>query len=220
MTMSKILRCAAPDNGTSFTDSHDDFVNTPSEAVTALIHHPAFYLVVDDGATISEPCCGAGAISKVLEGAGYNVISENINDRGYGITGIDFLSTTKRRADVIVTNPPFNAPTGSAADFLRHAGQLEVPYLAMLLKTHFMQAGVRRGWIQEPRWRPSLKLELTWRLDWTGGGASPMDMAWFIWENPGKKIHRKTGQIDYLPKPQDDSLMARFKKPGMTGIIN
>jgi len=33
---------------------------------------------------IWEPACGDGAISRVLEAAGYQVISTDLIDRGYG----------------------------------------------------------------------------------------------------------------------------------------
>lgn len=203
--MSNAIGCQRKDGPRDRPD--DDFYATPPEATIACIEHAAFNFLVPKGSKIWEPACGDGAISKVLETAGYDVISTNINDRGYGETDVDFLKTTKRRAQRIFTNPPFDSPMGTAAQFLRHAGDLEIEYLVMFLKTSFMQAGKRRGWIQEPRWRPSIKLECTWRVDFTGEGQSPMDMAWFIWENPGQAIYRKTGQLDYLRKPQEDGFL-------------
>lgn len=207
MSLSKAMGVEAKGDAVPFADKDDNFVITPPEPVTAFIEHAAFDFLVPKCKKIWEPACGDGAISKVLEAAGYDVISTNINDRGYGETDVDFLKTLNRRADVIVTNPPFDAPTGTAAQFLRHAGHLEVPYVAMFLKSTFMAAGRDRAWMQEPRWRPSIKLELTWRIDWTGGGNPTMEMAWFVWENPGQAIFRKTGQIDYLRKPQEDGFL-------------
>jgi hypothetical protein len=57
--------------------------------------------------TIWEPACGDGAISKVLEAAGYDVISTDLIDRGFGQGGVDFLKTTKALGRNIVTNPPY-----------------------------------------------------------------------------------------------------------------
>src|SRR5271170_4493549 len=43
------------------------------------------------GQTVLEPCCGNGAISKILQDNGYTVISRDLYDWGYGETGKDFL---------------------------------------------------------------------------------------------------------------------------------
>jgi len=95
----------------------DNFVRTPPEPTLAFIDHPAFNMVVPDGAKMWDCCCGDGAMSKIFESAGYDVENTNLNDRGYGEPGVDFLKTTKRRADHMVINPPFDAPTGTAAQF-------------------------------------------------------------------------------------------------------
>lgn len=86
--------------------SHDgrDFYETPSEAVEKLLtvwKPPA-------GTKMWEPSCGAGAISKILVKHGYDVVSTDIEDRGYGEPHVDFLEQTETRAPIIITNPPFN----------------------------------------------------------------------------------------------------------------
>ena len=52
-----------------------------------------------------ERCCGKGVISKVLKNKGYNVISSDLIDYGYGKV-IDLFSI-KEKYDNIITNPPF-----------------------------------------------------------------------------------------------------------------
>jgi len=184
VSMSNAIGCQRKGDRAKRPD--DDFYPTPAEATEAILGHPMFRGVVADGSTLWEPACGNGAISKVLMAFGYPTISTNINDRGYGETGVNFLTTRKRRANVLFTNPPFDAPTGSAADFLKQAGQLNIGVVVMLLKSTYMHAGKARGWLQDNRWKPTLKLECAWRIDFTGEGASPMDMAWFIWVDPGQ----------------------------------
>jgi tRNA G10 N-methylase Trm11 len=78
-----------------------EFYPTPPEATRALLSVERF-----EG-TIWEPACGDGAISKVLEAAGYYVISTDLIDRGYGTGGVDFLKTTEALGRNIVTNPPY-----------------------------------------------------------------------------------------------------------------
>jgi len=76
----------------------NDFVQTPAEITEALLKYETF-----DG-SILEPCCGAGAISVVLEQK-YEVISSDKNYYGFGERK-DLFSITKLY-DNIVTNPPF-----------------------------------------------------------------------------------------------------------------
>ena len=90
-----------------------EFYPTPPEATRALLSVEQF-----DG-PIWEPACGRGAISKVLEAAGYEVVSTDLIQRDYGAGGIDFLREAEPRAKHIVTNPPYGRGLGDA--FVRHA---------------------------------------------------------------------------------------------------
>lgn len=78
-----------------------EFYPTPPEAVRALLSVESF------SGSIWEPACGDGAISKVLEAAGYQVISTDLIDRGYGAGGQDFLKSDRPLAKNIITNPPY-----------------------------------------------------------------------------------------------------------------
>ena len=66
----------------------DDFYPTPPEAVEALLSVEKF---IGD---IWEPACGDGAISKVLE-VEHNVVSSDLNDYGFGKSGVDFFDGAK-----------------------------------------------------------------------------------------------------------------------------
>ena len=89
----------------------DDFYPTPPEAVEALLAVEHF------NSRVWEPACGAGHISKVLRSHDHKVISTDLNDFGFGETGIDFLLESKMRAETIITNPPYKL----ANQFVRHA---------------------------------------------------------------------------------------------------
>ena len=64
----------------------DDFYPTPIEATQALLDREKFT------GNVLEPACGDGAMSKVLINNGYQVISSDLFDRGYGKTGINFYA--------------------------------------------------------------------------------------------------------------------------------
>ena len=69
---------------------------------------------------IWEPACGDGAISKVLVEAGYQVVSTDLVDRGYGKGGYNFLKSTIPLGKHIITNPPYGT-RGLGDAFLRRA---------------------------------------------------------------------------------------------------
>ena len=56
----------------------DDFYPTPPEATEALLNRYEF------NRDIWEPACGDGAISKVLDAKGHDVISTDLNNFGCG----------------------------------------------------------------------------------------------------------------------------------------
>ena len=85
---------------------------------------------------IWESACGEGHLSKVLEKE-YKVISSDLKDRGYGITGIDFLKVDKEWNGDILTNPPYKY----AKEFVEKGLELVTTgnYVIMLLKIQFLE---------------------------------------------------------------------------------
>jgi hypothetical protein len=80
-----------------------DFYATPDWVTEALLQHIHFR------GPIWEPCCGDGAMSNILVAHGYEVVSTDIVDRGFGASGVDFLTchTVPPGCRCIVTNPPY-----------------------------------------------------------------------------------------------------------------
>lgn len=152
-----------------------DFYPTPPEATHALLP-----LIHDWPRSVWEPCCGDGAVSKVLEAAGFVVSSGDVADRGYGASGVDFFSYDAPERDTIITNPPF----GRADDFIRHACFIGVQRMALLLKINFFSAAKRLDvW---GTWRPRIVAPMTWRLDFTGAGSPHTDCMWVLWDRSDK----------------------------------
>lgn len=125
-----------------------DFYATPPDVTEALLRHVKFR------GRVWEPCCGDGAMSRVLEGRGYDVLSTDLVDRGFGTPGVDFLQagSVPGGCTSIVTNPPYG-DTGS------HKGQSRSP-MAMLnfLKHSIALTGSVQG-----------QLALLVRLQWIAG---------------------------------------------------
>lgn len=156
----------------------EDYYPTHPGATRALLSVEKF-----DGA-IWEPACGEGDMSKVLIAAGYEVISTDLIDRGYGDGARDFLMEWNPLAPNIVTNPPFK----EAKMFIDRALQLTTGKVAMFLRLAFLE-GLDRG-----LWFPTTPLARVWvmsrrvpmqrgRLQEEGDGHGVIAFAWFVFEH-------------------------------------
>lgn len=91
---------------------------------------------------ILEPSCGMGHLSEVLKKHGYEVISNDLINRGYGDDFGDFLHRIILDNRDILTNPPYRY----AQEFVEHSMQLlqDGYYCIMLLKIQFLEGQARR----------------------------------------------------------------------------
>lgn len=92
---------------------------------------------------IWENCCGEGHLSKRLEELGYNVVSTDLVDRGYGQGNIDFFECDKSLAQNIITNPPYKY----AKEWVEHSLELleNGGKLALFLPIQFLESEARRN---------------------------------------------------------------------------
>jgi hypothetical protein len=174
------LAALVPHQGRSLAQNPDQFHPTAPEGTLALLQVEGRRLSILSR-RVWEPAAGEGHISRVLESAGLDVVSTELRPRGYGETGVDFLTQDALRAPVIISNPPFG---DAAAAFIRHAARLEALYVAFLLPVGFFQPSARAE--RDMLWRelpPTRVWPLGFRIDFTGGGRPPaMPLAWFIWD--------------------------------------
>lgn len=118
----------------------NDYYATPPLATKCLLN--VFEKYLDKNINILEPSCGEGHISKVFEDAGYNVISRDIIDRGYGEPFRDFLNDVYSDGNFnIVTNPPYKF----AREFVEKSMDIvnNGNYVIMLLKLTFLETSKR-----------------------------------------------------------------------------
>jgi hypothetical protein len=152
-----------------------DFFPTPAWATHALIDNERF-----DG-DIWESACGDGSMSRVLELTGCSVSSSDLYDRGYGDAGHDFL-LAERKADNIITNPPYNAAEG----FVKSGVQLAGKKFALLLRLAFLEGSNRANTIFA-RTPPSRVWVFSERITFYPAGAEVKGSgttayAWFVWD--------------------------------------
>jgi len=170
--------CPAPASQSSVDRPGDDHYPTPLNAIYPLIRS------VPLPHRIWEPACGEGHIAEVLATYGHDVVSTNLEDRGYGKTGVDFLMTRKPRADCIVTNPPFSADE----NFVLHAIDLGVEVACFFLRSKFLEGKDRYRDIHS-RYPPFAMLQFIQRIKIFSGDIDQSDQpgmtnesfAWFVW---------------------------------------
>ena len=114
----------------------DDFYPTPTHVTEALLKVENF------GHQVWEPACGNGAISRVLEAAGYTVLSSDKMDHGHG--EIQDFHTSQRKIESIVTNPPYDEDD----EFVLKALESTTYKVAMLLPITFLEGPTRVKWLR------------------------------------------------------------------------
>lgn len=152
-----------------------DFFPTPAWATYALIDNEKF------AGDIWESACGDGAMSRVLDKTGCRVVSSDLHNRGFGDIGIDFL-TASRRADNIVTNPPYNSAEGFVATGVQKATRK----FALLLRLAFLEGANRANKIFS-RNPPSRVWVFSERITFYPAGAiqkgtGTTAYAWYVWD--------------------------------------
>lgn len=166
-----------------------DFYETPAWATEKLLEKESFI------GNILEPCCGAGAISRILEAHNYSVISADIRtDSGvYGTPGVDFLSVANA-TDNVVTNPPYFC----ADEFVKHSLEIASGKVAMLLKLSFLESVKRYPLFQLTPLRTvyifSKRITMYPANQPKPKNSGTITYAWFIWE----KGYSGQTQIDWL----------------------
>lgn len=123
-------------------------------------------------------------MSRVLEAAGYDVVSRDLVDRGYGEVA-DFLAIDNLEWDGnIVTNPPYKY----AQEFVEKALSIipEGKKVCMFLKLQFLEGKARRALFRATPpirvWVSSSRLQCAMNGDFDSIGGSAAAYAWFVWE--------------------------------------
>ena len=184
-----------------------DFFPTPAWATHALVDNERF-----DG-EIWECACGDGEMARVLIEAGYKVRATDLYARGYGETGVDFLKAT-RKADNIVTNPPYNVAEAFVAQGLKRARRK----FALLLRLAFLEGANRANtiFLKNPPSRVWIFSErITFYMKGAErSGSGTTAYAWFVWDKdakPGTEL--RWFEPGYKARFTSSSIAARSADP-------
>lgn len=160
----------------------NDFYPTPSYAVEELLKRENFI------GSIWECACGEGDISKVFKNKGFEVISTDLINRGYG-KQLDFLQSDLV-ADNIVTNPPYKL----GLDFVLKAKKQGRNKVAMFLKTVWLESDARYEMFQDTEFPLKTIYQFSKRISLYKNGkkmknSGMIAYAWYVWDK------------DYVGKP-------------------
>jgi len=163
-----------------------DFYETPAWMTRALLRRVT--LNPGLGWNILEPCCGAGAIVRVLHQDGHRIVATNDVDKQHNAN--THFDATRRwcwaemampRPHIVLTNPPFN----QALRIIQLALERAELAVIMLLRISWIEPTEDRGeflaatpptrQIVLPRWN------FRGRPDVKEGGGDMVPTAWFVW---------------------------------------
>ena len=161
----------------------NDFYATHPDSVKALLEKESVVFPA------LEPACGEGHISKEVENWAYpaKITSSDLIDRGYGISGKDFLlEYEKNQFATVITNPPFNLFT----EFVRRGLEVASKKVIMFGKLQALEGQARANYLE----KTPLKTVYVFKkrqqplrdgkeTDENGKKlSSTMAFAWFVWE--------------------------------------
>ena len=173
----KMSRIIGSHNMSAEDREKDDFYATSPEAAEWLIR------IEDLNPNIWECACGMGHLSKVFEKHGFNVMSTDLVDRGYGIGGVNFLTQNLPFYGDIVTNPPYKY----AQEFIEKALRLvyDGNKVCMFLKIQFLEGKKRREFFEKypPKriWVSSSRIKCGNNGTFSDS-SSMLALAWYVWE--------------------------------------
>jgi hypothetical protein len=135
---------------------------------------------------VGEPCAGQGHIAETIRRHNKDVIASDIDPE----SPYESLDATNRHqmemryadCDVIVTNPPYNAETGSASDVISTLLELDLPLIALLRITYLEPCMDRVGILSKLDrvvTLPRFDFEMPDKRNNDKG--NPATSCWFMW---------------------------------------
>ena len=158
----------------------EDFYRTPPVATQRLLAVEKF------PGTVWEPACGDGLMAEELKKVRTRVFSTDLHDRGYGRSGVDFLTSPRPRFkfDHIVTNPPFTL----VREFVERALFYRPKTVAMIARLSWLEGKTRKSFFENSPlakvWVFSGRVNIA-RSGYEfrdGGEGGMIAYAWYVWK--------------------------------------
>lgn len=140
-------------------DTQFDFYETPTWATEKAVEAMIVDGILNKYDEVLEPCCGAGAISDVLQVYGFeNLKCSDVQDADYikGNKGIDVYDLDDNICDVVFTNPPYNLMTLKEKDggsMLNEFLRISKHKVILLLNIFFLSSKERKELLENSHLR-------------------------------------------------------------------
>ena len=158
-------------------DKYDFYATDPS-AILLLHTHGLL-----DDSPYWETACGNGMMSKELLRLGYDVVSSDKYDHGYGDGGVDFFKCNKVFEGNLITNPPYR----HINRWIEHSLNLASNKVYIFCRIPTIETIGRYNKIFKhtpPKFIcPFVKRVNCYRNGITKNYSSAVCYAWFIWDN-------------------------------------
>lgn len=163
-----------------------DFYETPVWATEKALEAMLSDGILNRQEVLYEPCCGAGAISNVLEKYFENVKKSDIQTADYikGEKGIDVYDIKDNACEVVFTNPPYDRMTkdNMLAEFQRVASKKVI----LLLNIFFLSSKERKSLLENSHLRHvyihSDRVTMyPYGMEKPKNGGTKM-FAWYVWD--------------------------------------
>ncbi len=131
-----------------------------------------------------ECACGEGHLAELLKNRGYCVEATDLIDRGYGVSGKNFLEYVCPTEGDILTNPPFKL----AEKFVEKGMSLlyQGNHLILFLKIQFLEGQKRKELFKKypPKYVycHSSRQQCSKNADFENLKATTQFYAWYVWE--------------------------------------
>lgn len=171
----------------------EDFYETPVWASKILYNHFDF---TNYGNQAWEFCCGKGKMSNVMWNYFENVISTDAIDRGYkkNFSILDFMSTRKAKANILITNPPYVNANNIVSHALTKVKSFDV--ICLLLRQSFQESKSRYFLFED--YRPYKIVTISDRVDFSSENPGGMfSLAWYIWIMNDLYLKRKYSEMEW-----------------------
>lgn len=162
-------------------ESHDslDYFPTPPWATRALCAHILKDAV--SGRSCWEPACGEGHMTRPLSEYFARVVGTDVHPYGHGEVEDFLFPNTSRRADWVITNPPFRL----AEEFIHMARSRARDGVAMLVRSAFLESVGRHERLFS-RTPPSLIAQFSERVPMVKGrclqdATTATAYCWLVW---------------------------------------
>lgn len=159
----------------------EDFYATHPDAIPPLLKLLGWQ---NGGKVIRENSCGMGHLCRPMEAAGHTVVASDLIDRGYGITGVNFLEPSwldGLKYDAVIMNPPYKL----ALSFVEKSLTL-APVVCAFLRLTWLESDQRRTFFE--RYPPHTVAVFSDRMasaknaDFERYKGGSVAYAWFIWQ--------------------------------------